>query len=128
MALSIETEGLQKKKEELEGKLQSMMEEEKTLKEDIKTLEVSVAIQKPEEKIKVKREAVEELEFKKSDLEKELNEPETPKITEEQKPEGMEEEEQKTDLIVTVAPVEGEEPIQSQEQHKEEEKNKHRFF
>jgi len=108
--------------------LQSMMEEEKTLKEDIKTLEVNVAIQKPEEKIKVKREAVEKLESKKSDLEKELNEPETPKITEEQKPEGTEEEEQKTDLIVTVAPVEGEEPAQSQEQHKEEEKKKRRFF
>ena len=62
-----------------------MMEDERTLKEDIKTLEVSVTIQKPEEKIKVKREAVEKLESKKSDLEKELNEPETPKITEVQK-------------------------------------------
>jgi chromosome segregation ATPase len=78
LALSIETEDLQKKKEELEGKLQSMMKEGKTLK-DIKILEVSVAIQKLEEKIKTKREVVEKLEIKKSDLEKELNEPETPK-------------------------------------------------
>lgn len=34
----------------------------------------------------------------------------------------MEEEEQKIDLIVPVAPVEGEEPAQSQEQHKKKKK------
>ena len=67
---------------------------------------------------------------RKATWKKELNEPETSKITEEQEPEGVEEveEEQKTDLVVTVAPVEGEEPAQSREQHKEEEKKKHRFF
>ena len=67
---------------------------------------------------------MEKLESKKSDLEKELKEPEAVKITEEQEPEGVKgvEEKQTTDLVVTVAPVEGEEPAQSQEQHKEEEK------
>lgn len=42
------------------------------MKEDIKTLEVNVAIQKLEEKTKIKREVVEKLESKKSDLEKRI--------------------------------------------------------
>jgi len=120
---------LETRKTELEDELQSLTEKEKTLKENVKALEVKVAIQKLEEKIKAKREDVEKLEFRQSDLEKESKEPAISETTDEREPEGEHkvEEEQEKDSAVTMVPFEGEEPAQSQELHKEG-KKKHKFF
>ena len=123
----MEFENLEKKHAELESELQSLTEKEKALNENVKTLEVEVAIQKLEEKIRAKRKSVERLNSKKKKLEKELEEPETSKITEEPRPEDAEKVEgQETDVMVTVAPVESQEPAQSQEE-REEKKEKSIF-
>lgn len=130
LAMLTEVEDPERKKVELEDELQLLTEREKALEEDVKTLEVEVAVRKLEEKIKAKQEAVEKLETKKSELEKEMKEPETSETTEGLKPKDTEgvEEEQETDLTLSAVPDEDHEPTQSQEQHEEGGKKRHRFF
>jgi hypothetical protein len=129
LALLTELANLEIREAELENKLQSLTEKEKTLKENVKALEVKVAIQKLEEKVKAKREAVEKLELRKSDLEKESKEPAISETTDEREPEGEQkvEEEQEKDSAVAMVSFESEEPAQSQELYREG-KKKHKFF
>ena len=102
---------LQDRRVELKEELHSLTAKEKTLEENVKMLELKLAIQKSCKNIKVKREAVNKLESKRSELEKKLNESEASEVRlkENEKPS-----------------LETEKPEQPREQRKE--KKKHRFF
>ena len=52
MAISPELEDLKRKKTELEGKLQSISDQEKTLRDDLEALEIKVEISQIEGDIK----------------------------------------------------------------------------
>ena len=72
MPLWHEIEDLQKKKAELEFQLHSIEEKEKTLEERARLLEEKLAIQQLEEKLRLKMEAVENLEARINELERKL--------------------------------------------------------
>ena len=67
-----EIEDLQKKKAELEFQLRSLEEKEKTLEERARLLEEKLAIKELEQKLRIKTESIEKLEFRISELEQRL--------------------------------------------------------
>ncbi len=70
MSPSTRLEELQKKKNELKNGLQSLEQEERTLRESVEIAEEELGIQELTEKIKAKRVVVEQLESIKKDIEK----------------------------------------------------------
>lgn len=73
--MSQEIEELQRRKSDLENELQSLDDKEKTLDHKIKVLEEKVAIQDLNNRIKAKRDAVDQFETRVRDLEQKLEEP-----------------------------------------------------
>jgi cob(I)alamin adenosyltransferase len=71
-----EIEDLQKKAE-LEFQLRSLEEKEKTLEERARLLEEKLAIKELEQKLRIKTESIEKLEFRISELEQRLGFPQT---------------------------------------------------
>lgn len=75
MSSSAEIEQLQKRRVELKSALQSMEAKEKALGDNIRILEERLAVRELEGRVKAKRAFMQQLESKKSDLERRLKEP-----------------------------------------------------
>ncbi len=109
MSLTTELEELLKEKAQLQRILQSTEEEEKYLGKRLRIVEEKITIQVLKEKIKAKREVVEQIKSKIWDLEKRLKEPEasstpqtpTPQVTRKEEPQKKE----PTEVTVSAAPA-----------------------
>lgn len=76
---SSQLDQIEKKRVELKSELQAIEQRERTLGESIRMLEEKLAIRELEDRVRVKRQAMERLESRKRDLERRLSEPQ-PKL------------------------------------------------
>lgn len=123
MAMEIET--LRSKKDELKCELETEIQKEKSLEENIKILEEKLAIRDIEEKLTTKRESIKKLESTKAELENQFNQPKAPPAKEE----ATKNEQPKEDpmgVIVKEEPVSPSTPIEPAEPT--EKKKKRAFF
>jgi chromosome segregation ATPase len=117
--MAAEIENLRARKERLKDELQTEEQKEKSLQEDIETLEEKIEIRDLEKKLETKRESVKQLESRKSELQDKWNQPaqNTKKDEESTEPSSQ--------LMVNVEPAYNPESIQSDEPNAEK---KRRFF
>jgi len=127
---SAELEMLQKRKSELEHELKSLTKREETLVVGIANLEAEMAIQSLQRKIKVENDALEELEWKKRVLTRELEGAEDYWANEKQESESADlvKKEQEVFTMADEASLSNPDDVQTQDQDREEEKRKTSIF
>lgn len=124
MAMEIET--LRSKKEELKCELETEIQKEKSVEENIKILEEKLAIRDLKEKLGAKRESVKKLESIKAELESQFNQPSVQLPSEDDAKKNEQLKEQSTGLLMQEEPVANAKPVESTEPS--EKKKKHGFF
>jgi chromosome segregation ATPase len=119
VAMVTEIEDLRTRKEKLKEELQVEEQKEKSLQEDIETLEEKIEIRDVEKKLEAKRESVKQLESRKSELQEKWNQPvQDVKKNEEPK-------EQSSPLMINAETACNSEPVQSSESNAQK---KRHFF
>ncbi len=124
MAMEIET--LRNRKEELKSELETEIQKEQSLGNEIKILEEKLAIRDLEQKLDERRESVKKLESIKTTLESQYGQPQASIPAEEDKKKSEQENGLSTGLIVQEEPVSSPAPVEPTEQS--EKKKKHSFF